>query len=448
MKLNVPKIITATLVGLAAFASTIQASTIPKPVLVAYWENWGSLKLTDLHDDINVVQLAFATTVGTSLYDMTFSNGPYASDADMEADIDLLHAEGKKVILSIGGAADPIFLANTTEKNTFVTTMKAILARFNNKIDGIDIDIESTSFDFGSTWTASSPAAGGQHNLIDATKELMAYHSDQTGEHFLLTMAPETVYIVGALSSWQMTNANGGAMIPIIEALRDSLDLLHAQLYNAYESVAIDGRAYRNDGDADYVTSMIESIIKGFTLPGDKGIYGGFPASKVAIALPANSCDQYSEGWVTPADVVKAAQYIKGDIAKPTGWSYTMTTSYPDLAGLMTWSANEDYKNCKLSWEFANNFTLAFDMPTTVLSSPELNLQGVEFNLDESILILGSASEMVSVDKWQLTNINGTQVASFSKQDVLEGVNLSHLEPGVYFVTTSQLNINYRVIFK
>ena len=120
MKLYFSRISTFVLVSIFSVASLANASTIPKPTLVAYWENWGNLKLTDLHESINVVQLAFATTVGESLYDMTFSNGPYVSDAELEADIDILHSQGKKVILSMGGANDPIFLGNTTEKNTFV----------------------------------------------------------------------------------------------------------------------------------------------------------------------------------------------------------------------------------------------------------------------------------------------------------------------------------------
>ena len=88
-------------------------------------------------------------------------------------------------------------------------------------------------------WTMNNPAIG-QENLVQAIRELQVYYRENTGKRMMLTMAPETVYLVGGLSQWQVNNSNGGAMLPIIQEMKDEIDLLHCQFYNAYESVAID----------------------------------------------------------------------------------------------------------------------------------------------------------------------------------------------------------------
>jgi chitinase len=49
------------------------AASLPRPALIAYWENWGDLRLTEFHQDINVVQLAFATNKGNSTHEVEFN---------------------------------------------------------------------------------------------------------------------------------------------------------------------------------------------------------------------------------------------------------------------------------------------------------------------------------------------------------------------------------------
>jgi len=352
---------------------------IPKPALVGYWQNWSSdLKLTEIHDAYNVIQLAFGTTEGSSLSKITF-NLPwnYTKSAFM-ADIDVLHSKGKVVLLSLGGANDPIRLDNEEAKQEFISTVNAILQEYNYTFDGIDIDFESSSMAFGSSWTMNNPAPA-QLNLIDAIKVLMSDYKNATGKKMLLTMAPETIYLMGGMSSYQIDNYNGGAMLPIIERLKEEIDLLHCQYYNAGGAsggtFAIDGTIYYDNSDPDYITSMTESIIKGFTLLRNKGVYSGFPASKVAIGLPAKptSCDQGTgTGYNTPEDVCRAVQYLQGKIAKPSDFSYTLTASYPDLAGLMTWSINHDKNSCGGAYSFAENFACAFPVVTSLPAGVEV----------------------------------------------------------------------------
>ncbi len=330
---------------------------MPHPALVGYWQNWSAdLKLTDIPDEYNVIQLAFATTTGSSMYQMEF-NLPYNySKAQFKSDIDVLHGEGKKVILSIGGANDPVRLDNATAKNGFINTINAILADYEYKIDGIDIDFEGTSMQMGSGWTMTNLTTA-QQNLVDAIRSIKSTYEAQSGKTMLLTMAPETVYLVGALSSYQLNNSNGGIFLPIIQELKDEIDLLHPQFYNAYESIAIDGQIYRDNGDPDYVTAIAESILRGFTISG-KGTFDGFPEEKIAIGIPANHCDSGTgSGFLDPDEIIDATNYLMGKISKPSGWSYTLLGSYPNLGGLMTWSINEDKANCNGSYQFANTYS-------------------------------------------------------------------------------------------
>ena len=217
-------ILKRTLLFLAVFClSLFSMAQMPKPALVGYWENWGNMKLTGIHENYTVIQLAFATTKDSSLYDMQFNRPWWYSKVDFLADIDSLHQEHKVVILSLGGANDPIRLDDKEAYDGFVGSMIQIMTDYDYVFDGIDIDFERTSLEFGSNWTMDEPSIG-QQFLIDAIREIKADYFLKTEKRMLLTMAPENIYLVGALSKWQMNNSNGGAMLPIIAELEDEID--------------------------------------------------------------------------------------------------------------------------------------------------------------------------------------------------------------------------------
>jgi chitinase len=333
---------------------------MPSPAFVGYWETWGTMKLTAINPAYNVIDIAFAVTKGSSLYDMemaSFSN--YTKSAFM-TDIDALHAQKKIVILSIGGANDPVFINSATEKATFISSMNKILTDYGDKFDGIDIDLEAASIkQFAGTWTMTSPVIQQQY-LIDGIKQIIADYKTRTGKKLLLTLAPETYYVQGGLSSGQISGAGGAGYLPIIEALKNDIDMIHCQLYNGSSNIAVDGKEYK-EGTGDFLVSMTETVIKGFTVLNGKGVFSGLPASKVGIGLP--SCSGVASGYVTPDIVCQAVKYIRGAIPKPSGWKYTLTQSYPDMTCLMTWDVNEDVK-CSSS--FAGIRACAFQNPNGI----------------------------------------------------------------------------------
>ncbi len=354
-------------------------------LLIGYHQNWSTLKLSQSHANYNVICLAFGLPGGApsgNTYNIQYTlPAGYTTVAQMQTDIDALHAAGKVVLLSIGGATGPIMINSAAQQTTFVNSINAIFTTYGNKIDGIDMDLETTSMAFGSTWTMTSPAPA-QTYMVNAIKSIMATYLATNGKKMILTMAPETIYLMGALSNYQITNSNGGAFLPIIDGLRAEFDLLHMQLYNAGGAsggvVAWNGTIYYDNGNMDFALAMNESVIKGFTLLNGKGTFTGIPSSKVAFGLPATSAASTAgTGYVTPAKICPGVKYFRGTGTKAAaGVTYTMSASYPGMRGLMTWSINEDFTSVNGSWNFASNFNSACGFST-------LPVEFVNFDLTE-----------------------------------------------------------------
>lgn len=336
-------------------ACTTAFAQLPSRVLVGYWQNWSPLRLREIPRAYNVVQLAFATTRTGTDHDLEFNlPGGYARSQFL-SELDTLHARGTTIVLSVGGAADPVRLTSDTERDRFVTSLDSLLQSTNDRVDGIDLDFESSSMDFG-TWTMASPAPG-QVRIVEAVRTVMQRYRARTTRKLLLTMAPELIYLQGALSRWQTDNAHGGAWLPVLQALRDSVDLLMPQFYNAGGAtggvIAIDGRIYYDTGDPDFVTSQTETILRGFTLLDGRGTFPGFPAAKFVVGVPANGCNAAGTGYLKPDSLSIALRSLRGEIPSPANASYTLRGTYPDLRGVMTWSINEDQTSCDGAWNFS-----------------------------------------------------------------------------------------------
>ena len=64
-------------------------------------------------------------------------------------------------------------------------------------------------------------------NLIYAIKNYEFVQSVQFGKKMILTMAPETAFVQGGMSAY---SGIWGAYLPVLHALRDSIEVLHVQL--------------------------------------------------------------------------------------------------------------------------------------------------------------------------------------------------------------------------
>ncbi|MBK8415441.1 MAG: T9SS type A sorting domain-containing protein [Bacteroidetes bacterium] len=259
-------------------------------------------------------------------------------------------------MLSIGGANAFIDLTTTVNRDAFITSMTNMLVTYG--FDGMDIDIEHGNAITNTGGTIASPTNISQQHLIVAIQQIMQNYRTAFSKKMLLTMAPETAYVTGGMSAY---GGIWGGYLPIINALRDSIDMLQMQLYNSGSMYGIDGGIY-TQGNADFIVAMTEAVVQGFQTGG--GFFQGLPAHKIAVGLPACG-NAAGGGFVNDVTVKSAIDYIRGNGPKPG--LYTLTNTYPDLGGMMTWSINWDAVNtCETSYNYAINFELIFSTPTAL----------------------------------------------------------------------------------
>lgn len=326
------------------------------PALVGYWQNWqvGNspyIQLDQVDARYNYVHLAFAVPGAGTDYKMQFTPDQ-VSQATLISQIQILQGQGRKIVISIGGATAPIALSSDVERDTFIVTMTNIINTYN--FDGMDIDLEGNSLTLAGG-TISNPTTPTIVRMIFAIKQIMANYYTSHGKKLILTMAPETAFVQGGMSAY---SGIWGAYLPVIHALRDSLDMLNVQLYNSGSMYGIDGNIY-TQGTADFIVAMTEAAIMGFNTAG--GFFNGLPASKVGVGLPA-CVDAAGGGFTDTATVRAAINYLRGVGAKPGSYTLATAGGYPNLKGMMTWSINWDkVATCGGVYEFATNFQNIFN---------------------------------------------------------------------------------------
>jgi len=340
-------------------------SQLPNPAIVGYWESWNGknfVNLKDIDSRYNVIHVSFASGKGTLDYDLEFNPPGSYDHSTFKSEIAALQAEGKKVFISIGGQNDNVMLDDLYEKTKFISSVNAIVDTWG--FDGIDIDLEGSSLSFSDIRMKNSTDSS-LHYMIDGIREIMANHYSTHGKKLLLTMAPETNYVQGGLSNWAVTNAHGGAYLPIIEELKDSIDMLNVQLYNSGSQYGLDRKIYAQ-GSADFILAMTEAVIEGFTANGNIGTYNGFPSSKIGVGLPG--C--HSSDAVPHAEIEKAMAYLRGLGPKPGKYTLRKIGGYPDIMGMMTWSINSD-KKCYPAYGYIDTWSKIFtDDPYILISNP------------------------------------------------------------------------------
>ena len=394
-------------------SSFLGHAQFPSPAIVGYWENWSSVNfvpLAEVDDRYNVIHISFSSGINNTDYNLEFdpSISGY-SDADFKTEMEALQSQGKKIFISIGGQNDPTMLDTEDEKNTFVSSVNAMIETWG--FDGIDIDLEGTSLAF-TDLDIDNPGDVRLVYLIDAIKEIMSHYRDTYGEKLLLTMAPETVYFQGGMSTWAVENVHGGAYLPIVEALRDSIDMLNVQLYNSGSMFGIDGNVY-NQSTADFVVAMTEAVIQGFSPQGNVGAYSGMPASKVGIGLP--SCDGW--GYMEPSELESAIKYLKGEGTQPGSYTMDQSAGYPDLAGMMTWSINSD-ANCNSGYEYVSIYEKFFgDQPYIDISNEEdIIITQEDGGVISVELFRGDFVDPINLDDWGVINLpDGVTIGSIAK---------------------------------
>jgi GH18 family chitinase len=363
-------------------------------VIVGYWHNWGStaappyIRLRDVNPKYNVIQVAF----GESNADLATINFIPANTTPAEfiSDIQALQAQGRKVLLSLGGQNGTLILSTAAAKQAFVNSMKALLDQYN--FDGFDIDLEgghSLQLDNGDN-NFMNPTTPKVVNLIAAIKEIISYRKGK-GKDCWLTMAPETYYVQTAYGNNYSPLV--GAYLPVIYGLRNELTFIHPQYYNTGSVTGMDNKVY-SQATPDFIVAMSEMLLAGFPVAGTNQTFPALREDQVAFGLPAVQAAAPSGGYLAPAGVKQALNYLtKG---QSFGGAYTLRKAggYPGLRGIMTWSINWDKTN---NDEFANNYYEYFfgnsggnTPPVVRITSPANN---ATFTSPATVTITASASD-------------------------------------------------------
>ncbi|MEU9130346.1 glycosyl hydrolase family 18 protein [Kitasatospora sp. NPDC048540] len=319
----------------------------------------GYTRMADVPASWDVIDLSFGEPTSVTSGDIRFNRCPVSecasveSDADFKAAIAAKQAQGKKVLISIGGQNGQVQLTTTAARDAFVSSVSAIIDRWG--LNGLDIDFEghSLSLNTGDT-DFKNPTSPVIVNLISALKTLKAKY----GPDFVLTMAPETFFVqLGyqyyGSGPWGGQDPRAGAYLPVIYAMRGDLTLLHVQDYNSGSIMGLDDQ-YHSMGGADFHVAMTDMLLKGFPVAGNTAnVFPALAPSQVAIGMPATV--NAGNGYLAPAEVDKALDCLTK--AANCGSYVPRSGVQPNLRGLMTWSINWDQFGGK---EFSRNFDSYF----------------------------------------------------------------------------------------
>ncbi|MEU3016165.1 MULTISPECIES: chitinase [unclassified Nocardiopsis] len=322
----------AILSGLAAIATAFvttggalapepaQASTTPETVeaqqngqwLTGYWHNFDNgstvMPLSAIPSEYNLVAIAFADNHpqldGGITFNLASDELDGYTDAQFREDVAAIQAEGRKVIISVGGELGHVNVTNPTQAKNFADTTHELMTDYG--FDGVDIDLEH--------------GINAEH-MTNALRDL----SDRTGPELIITMAPQTI-------DFQSPSA---AYYQLADNISDILTIVNMQYYNSGSMLGCDGSVY-TQGSSDFVAA--QACIQ---------LEMGLSPDQVGLGLPAVP-SAAGGGYLAPSGIISALDCLE------TGTncgSYSPDTPYGPIGGVMTWSINWDATN---DYAFAN----------------------------------------------------------------------------------------------
>ncbi|MFJ8847340.1 chitinase [Streptomyces cyaneofuscatus] len=275
---------------------------VPKHAVTGYWQNFNNgaavQKLTDVPADYDIIAVSFADatpTPGAVTFKLDTAGLNGYTDAQFRADIKAKQAQGKNIIISIGGELGTVRVDNDASATAFANSVYALMQDYG--FNGVDIDLENG---LNATY------------MTKALRQLSA----KAGSGLVVTMAPQTIDMQSTSGEYFKTALN----------IKDILTVVNMQYYNSGSMLGCDGKVY-SQGSVDFLTAL--ACIQ---------LEGGLDPSQVGIGVPASTRGAGS-GYVAPSIVNAALDCL----AKGTNCgSFKPSKTYPSLRGAMTWSTNWD----------------------------------------------------------------------------------------------------------
>jgi chitinase len=298
--------------GSSAQSASIAVRTAANPppsthFITGYWQNFNNgarvVKLRDVPAAYNVIAVAFAdatTTPGAVTFNLDPSLG-YTSVQEFKNDISMLHGQGRKVIISVGGQNGTISVASAAGATSFRNSIVDLMNSFG--FDGVDIDLE---------------------NGVNATFMGQALHSIAAAHPgAVITLAPQTIDM----------QSPGTEYFKLALNIKDVLTVVNMQYYNSGTMLGCDSQVYAQ-GTVNFLTALACIQLQNGLRPDQVGL--GLPASTAAAG----------GGFVDPSVVNAALDCLTtgtgcGSFRPPQRW--------PGIRGAMTWSINHDGTN-NFSW--------------------------------------------------------------------------------------------------
>ena len=330
-------------------------SDLASRLLIGYYHTWDNsgnpfIKLRDVDKNWDVINISFAepvsagSTDGKMKFDISGLTADYTK-ADFKNDVKALQAQGKKIVLSIGGYEGYFSLTSQSAVNQFVSDIKSIVDEYG--FDGIDIDLEQSSvqFESGKDTDINNPTSPKIVNMINAIRTIV----NSYGDDFILSWAPETFYVqlgyqfYGGIN--QYCDARAGVYLPMINALRNETTYVHVQLYNSSPMIATDNQSY-NMGTKEGIVAMCNMLLNGFYVNNyytksqtAEKYFAPLRPDQVVIGVPS-SASAAGSGQVSNETLQSAFTELNN--------------AHPGLRGIMTWSINWDSSQNKNSFAQSN----------------------------------------------------------------------------------------------